>query len=202
MKLQEIVGYLPYGLKGFADNKKIDIIGINTLDACYTVGHNTDCGYTSYSIKMSDCKPILRPLSDMTKSITVKGYNDGKPFVPIIKLFEMYPKMKSIKDHKKYIEYAKTKDSETGYYLELDLIDRDEEIYWFGYNKELQSFDKSTCLGIVRKNKVRKNCIPTRNQLNDMNHLKLYEMLYRWHFDIYGLIDNFEAVEINRGDDE
>lgn len=31
-------------------------------------------------------KPILHPLSDLTKPITVPGYNDGKEFVPIVEL--------------------------------------------------------------------------------------------------------------------
>jgi len=29
----------------------------------------------------------LRPLSDLTKPITVEGYNNGKKFVPIVKLY-------------------------------------------------------------------------------------------------------------------
>lgn len=31
---------------------------------------------------LSNCKLYARPLSSLTKSITVEGYNEGKPFVP------------------------------------------------------------------------------------------------------------------------
>lgn len=34
-------------------------------------------------------KPLMRSLSKLTEPITVEGYNDGKPFVPMMKLFEM-----------------------------------------------------------------------------------------------------------------
>lgn len=30
--------------------------------------------------------PILRPLSDLTKEITHKGYNNDEPFVPLVEL--------------------------------------------------------------------------------------------------------------------
>lgn len=31
-------------------------------------------------------KLILRPMSDLTKSITVKGYNDNKEFIPLVEM--------------------------------------------------------------------------------------------------------------------
>ena len=35
-------------------------------------------------------KPLLRSLDSLTKPITVKGYNDGKEFVPVNKLKHIY----------------------------------------------------------------------------------------------------------------
>lgn len=38
------------------------------------------------------CKPILRPMFDLVKEITHKGYNDDKPFIPLVELAKMrYP---------------------------------------------------------------------------------------------------------------
>ena len=34
-------------------------------------------------------KPVLRPMSDLYVEITERGYNGGKPFVPIMKLAEL-----------------------------------------------------------------------------------------------------------------
>lgn len=68
LELQNIVGYLPYGLKykdkpeGF---NEIRTLCINTI------------GWFLY-----EGKPILRPLSDLTKEIEV----NGEKFVPIVKL--------------------------------------------------------------------------------------------------------------------
>lgn len=34
-------------------------------------------------------KPVLRPMSDLYTKITERGYNDGKPFVPIMELVNL-----------------------------------------------------------------------------------------------------------------
>ena len=76
MKLSEIVGYLPYGLKGqiqenihrgWLSSGTIITLGIDSLDML---------------IEDKSIKPILHPLTDLTKPITV----DGKEFVPIDEL--------------------------------------------------------------------------------------------------------------------
>ena len=40
--------------------------------------------YGKFSIK--DAKPIIRPLDSLTKECVQAGYNDGKPFIPIVEL--------------------------------------------------------------------------------------------------------------------
>jgi len=50
-----------------------------------------------YELGESRMKPIIRPLSDLTKPITQANYNNGEPFVPaleLIKLEERYSKWK------------------------------------------------------------------------------------------------------------
>lgn len=48
-------------------------------------------GITDYQIPIFEVgrKPILRPISDLRVEITERGYNDGKPFVPVKRLGEL-----------------------------------------------------------------------------------------------------------------
>lgn len=41
---------------------------------------------------VANFKPILRPMSDLYAKITERGYNDGKPFIPIFRMAKIkYP---------------------------------------------------------------------------------------------------------------
>lgn len=89
IKLHEICGYLPYGMKvrwcdGKVDkiNPRIDYDAKNEgeidLQLFLFVIHETDTP--------EDLKPLLRPLSGLTKEIE----HNGKRFVPIVKLLQEY----------------------------------------------------------------------------------------------------------------
>lgn len=66
---------------------------------------NTDRGHNSY---IENCFILLHPLSDLTKPITVPGYNNGQEFVPIIELAKMNFNKKNIHilQHESVTEYA------------------------------------------------------------------------------------------------
>lgn len=89
IKLHEICGYLPYGLKVRWCDGKVDKInpridydakseGEIDLQLFLFVIHETDTP--------GDLKPLLRPLSDLTKEIE----HNGERFVPIVKLLQEY----------------------------------------------------------------------------------------------------------------
>lgn len=76
LTLPDIVGYLPYGLYcWYGENIKAALMA----------------GITDYQIPIFEVgrKPILRPISDLRVEITERGYNDGKPFVPVKRLGEL-----------------------------------------------------------------------------------------------------------------
>ena len=76
LTLPDIVGYLPYGLYcWYGESIKAALIA----------------GITDYQIPIFEVgrKPILRPMSDLYVEITERGYNDGKPFVPVKRLGEL-----------------------------------------------------------------------------------------------------------------
>lgn len=86
LELKDIVGYLPYDLNIVIGGSIYRVTNISIEASCviYTDRYRTysDC------IWIQDVKPILRPMSDISKEITVKGYNEDKPFIPIIKIAE------------------------------------------------------------------------------------------------------------------
>ena len=124
LEIKHISSYLPYGfLYGIYDNEKVIIRGLNYnsdyLNIDYEINeHNkvsTNCFY-------NEIKPILRPLSDLTKEIEV----NGERFVPN---------------------------------------------YWFGRSLHLQSI------------------------LDEKFHI--VQKLIQWHFDVFGLIEENLAIDIN-----
>lgn len=77
LTLKELAGYLPYGLKAYCNEDIQDVTLEDEMDG--------------YSICVRDVlennhKLVLRPLSDLTNSIT----HNGETFVPIDKLNEKY----------------------------------------------------------------------------------------------------------------
>ena len=80
---------LPYGLMVLDDTDTVEresclLIGIHENYA--HVDYN-DVGYEEFLIDVID--PILFPISCLTKEIQLSNYNEGKPFIPIEKLYHL-----------------------------------------------------------------------------------------------------------------
>lgn len=118
LTLTDIVGYLPYGLYcWYGENIKAALM----------------VGITDYQIPIFEVgrKPILRPMSDLYVEITERGYNDGKPFVPLVEFAKVrYPYLTSRRfiTDTKYFECAENDSSgwEKMYELELESMSVDE----------------------------------------------------------------------------
>lgn len=111
LELKHIAPYLPYGLKYVHKNIIWDLTHLDS------------------TTKNREYKPILRPLSDLTKEIEV----NGEKFVPI------------------------------------------EKIAIYGDNKAY--LEEAILTGLVE--------------------VIVFNMLLRWHFDLYNLIENGIAIDIN-----
>lgn len=69
LTLADIAGYLPHKLQIESQfDGKICTANIWNLQGAI----------------VANFKPILRPMSDLCEEITEQGYNEGKPFVPIV----------------------------------------------------------------------------------------------------------------------
>jgi len=97
IKLKHIVGYLPYGLKMLSKNDFVTPL-------------IRDLRVDGFQFMIETRKPILRPLSDLTKEIEI----DGKKFTPINflhwnnecrEIFFIYPETTSYSDVQQLYEW-------------------------------------------------------------------------------------------------
>ena len=88
MKKQEFLAEsLPYGFKAEFKEEEVKYCRrkvVGTVGAVYNDG-SIVC-YDTVNACPDKFKPIIRPISDLTKECIQADYNDGKPFIPIIEL--------------------------------------------------------------------------------------------------------------------
>lgn len=82
LEIKHLAPYLPYGLKMNYGIHCPVLCGLNNTDSIWLKYID---GYTREQ-HIGDYKPILRPLSDLTKPIT----HDGETFVPKLWLYHNY----------------------------------------------------------------------------------------------------------------
>lgn len=144
-----------------------------------------ECRDSTGMLNINKIKPILRPMSDLTKEITHKGYNDDKPFVPLVHLFQFLMGEKLNKqDYKK---------CEISYLNSVSPGDHDDDFY------AVMNFEDF-------KLEVSDQGIPYLYKVDDNGDYKLhiisigqyyYDLLNFWHFDTRNLIDKGEAIDVN-----
>lgn len=134
------------------------------------VGANDEEYYHDSLIE--DVFPILRPLSDLTKEIE----HNGEKFVPIVEIGKMLGMELKPYD---------IEDGIIGYGWDIQNFD-DVDAFAFGW------YDKGKCFGVWYDD-VEDNKAPlyTEGGLNEI------QKLYAWHFDIHGLIERGDAIDIN-----
>lgn len=133
LELKHLIGYLPYGLNLMIDDVICEIEGVDLHKKDTVIAERVN-------YKFSEIKPILRPLSDLTKEIEV----DGDVFIA------------------------------------LDIISSHLE-YELNYNSEENEFSTEQI---------------NRLFIMEIPYLAIDCML-EWYFDIYGLIENDLAIDIN-----
>jgi len=162
LTLEQWCAYLPYKLKVIHARKRGNIQNTTELTPSDFVWLKNQ-GYV---------KPILRPLSDLTKEIKV----DGKKFVPIVELSKI--------SEKRFSKLIECKENEDGYFV--GFIGTDEQRFSFVYFHKTKSFllhsSITTSIG---------------NSVYPANQLEMFNKLYEWHFDIHNLIEPGLAIDIN-----
>lgn len=86
MELKDIVGYLPYRLEVIVPTISKTYRG--RLVTCFAEKNSfmLSCGAGLFKVGIEEIKPVLHPMTDLTKSIMVPGYHEDAMFVPLVEL--------------------------------------------------------------------------------------------------------------------
>lgn len=152
-----------------------------------TLVQHQENGEITYS-SCSGCRPILRPLSDYTKEITHKGYNDNKPFIPLVEL----AKINWLISPKILNEYnVQNGDNGYGVWFNYKPYRGKERCFYFQIYKDGQIQAFSTHINSLSdKSNTAKHCAVCVIQIMD----KLHE----WHFDTRNLIASGDAISTDQ----
>ena len=119
LTLTDIAGYLDHTLLGQHLTGAICWIDVKFI--------------AQHGIALARYNPVLRPMSDLYVEISERGYNNGKPFVPLVEFAKVrYPYLTSRRfiTDTKYVECAENDSSGWGkwkmYELELESMSVDE----------------------------------------------------------------------------
>lgn len=147
LTIEVLAPYLPYGLKMIfqKSGRIIQISGLCIIDGSVEV--NDLMEGDTYALNIWKFKPLLRPLSDLTKEIEV----EGKRFIPA-------------------------------------------KVLWSISAKEEESFD---LFGAIPEYwKLILNQLKQKNGYRDLQYYDV-ERMFKWHFDVFGLLEKNLAVDIN-----
>ena len=157
--LEQLSSYSPYGLKIIHGLIRKQITAIS-LESPFVFCTTYLGSRQKQMVNFKEVKPILRPLTDLTKEIEV----NGERFVPIVKLLEINnPKWFAEKNGSRY-----------------ENIEHNTE----GYPRAWVKFQATISI-----------MINTSDILNE-RHIIIQKLL-SWHFDIFGLIEQGLAIDIN-----
>jgi hypothetical protein len=179
LELKHLAPYLPYGLKV----KIIDQIRNYKINQIRELKIQLFWDFTR--TERNIIKPILRPLSDLTKEIQ----HNGEKFVPILELrcIEQgnWDGDEFILDHTQIIDYGVRKGDNNCYWVE-----------WKDGLSQTQSFS-------FKDRDFSRFWITDRNKFGGIsycilnNRYLLFQKLFEWHFDVFGLLENNLAIDIN-----
>jgi hypothetical protein len=161
LELKHIAPYLPYDLKGMRSDggKELYYLAYVSLKSTHPLIWNT----VSFGDPTAmDMKPILRPLSYLTKEIEV----NGEKFVPIIELAKLFHISRSAITHFSGI--------------------RNDGFYGVQVNCHIENDD-----GRFMYYQIRNEEFILSNTYEEV------QKLLEWHFDVFGLIEQGLAIDIN-----
>jgi hypothetical protein len=161
MKLQEIAGYLPYGFK-----MKSRTFSRRMPDVIELTIHNLPHLLTLNRL------PVLRPLSDLTKPITV----NGEEFVPIEVIGKLFVESGEFEDGLFGWNIPTGGDDYQDYYFNIAI--KNDVLHletWGGKPNEKYAY-------VLESHAI---------------EYTVYNQLIKWHFDLHGLIEKGKAIDIN-----
>lgn len=191
LQYSHITPFLPYGLTAMVNTKVYIISGIDkpfTLSKTIVKFLNT-----KNDELLRNIKPILRPLSDLTKEIEV----NGEKFVPMVKLLYLYEtNYFHENENLKYVTFDVNSIISCDHYI-YKLLGSEDFVVKFpvstsNYGLLIYSFTYDPALRrFAYRNETHKTPFGMAFQLD------LFQKLFEWHFDVDNLIPQGLAIDIN-----
>jgi hypothetical protein len=165
LEFKDIARYLPWGLDVRVNSLITKAWGVDGLTHSTARYIKTDYG----DFELSLCKPVLRPLSDLIKTIK----HNGEEFVPIVRLAEVSNEPIGIKGLR-----------------DAALVTKEGRVIYvvIGEDASFQFEPKLSVFAFFENGEV----------LPAVCQARLFDLLDEWKFDYRGLIDSGLAVADNR----
>ena len=179
LELKHIAPYLPYGLNCQLMGRYGSICLVDGASLSYVDVWSFKTITDGWDYE--DVFPILRPLSDLTKEIDCSEVM-GEKIVPIVELA--------------VIADCDTTDDECVFFNDgvrfgvRFNIENDDD----SYTHEVFAFDDYNTFG---KHKRKHKSDNEGDIFHCPNQYKIYQKLFEWHFDVFGLIKEGLAIDIN-----
>ena len=170
LELRHLAAYLPYKLKILRpDNETVlQLTGLNGNLLIFLEDYTEKYGHIRKN------KPILRPLSDLTKKIEI----NGKEFIPLGKI---------LTENFSNVININFGCSNYGYYAQGEKI----------APKSIIRISYSDIDGFILSKMPNDHVKPSDYFRKTGNQDWMFEKLFEWHFDVFGLIDAGLAIDIN-----
>lgn len=180
---QAIKQHICYGAKVEILNHYRNYVGLpySNANGYYMLAGDIHMTYNggSTGISIKQFRFCLRPLSYLTKEIEHKG----EMIIPILELY----KISIYDDIQDYKIVTRSNDFDT-YVSGIRVLDSSQEY-------RVLSF--STSNGFATQECGQADIIDQRRVVLTANQMLLWQKLFEWHFDVFGLIEKGLAVDIN-----
>jgi hypothetical protein len=175
IEFKHLVPYLPYGLNMIFEKsgRIIELGGIQLTDACNFIYIQKYGQF--YEATIWKFKPILRPLSDLTKEIT----HNGETFVPMLELAYLMPEYIMVDYNGTLVHYSFQIDDDGNFCITFNSGVSDDMC--LSYDKNQMSFYLT--IGF--------------SEAMVAPQYDMFQKLFEWHFDVFGLIEKGLAININ-----
>ena len=177
LTIEDLAPYLPYSIKCLSGDSK-EIYELSGLTIRYgwvnyerrieIYGENSPRYYTQ---ELKNCKPLLYPLSHLTKEIEV----EGKMFIPIVEL----AKIEDVSFNKVISIYRNDDECVLSKFVSISYVDDDNNNLILKFDFTNKSFHLR--IGI--------------NKIEMLHPFELYKMMYKWNLDINDLISQGLAID-------
>lgn len=158
IELKHVAGYLPYGLKMISQNDFVaPLIRELRVDG--------------FQFMIDTRKPILRPLSDLTKEIEV----NGEKIVPVLIIAKMFG------------------------FGDLEKFELDDDVVAYGWVERYMDDSQPYSFGYFQNGEFGTwyDDIDDSHPIQTHCKMEVIEWLYEHHFDIHDLIGKEIAIDIN-----